>query len=256
MVKFTNGTSKVGMSTYPNCCLHNVKYTRSRLGFHHLSFCITISSMWTLDLLWMDWRGGACGCSWLRWGTASRCQILFNAGEHGKVTRTLVFFLKTKLFKRPTVECHLEYESVKGSKLLFSFSDSVSVFYNFQFSSPLYACVNIELDIYRCAEYNISGVKLHMHIRTVSALHVLLQSNCPPIFTSTKVACLHLNDFMRYNSICHILNYVVLHLPMYLPSKHCHVMSQSHEEMDVILLVYRLIRRGRTRSHALPLCKT
>ena len=107
-----------------------------------------------------------------------------------------------------------------------------------------------------CRIYIISGVKLHMHIRTVSALHLLPQSNCPPIFTSTKVACLQLNDFMRYNSICHILNYMVLHLPMCLPSKHCHVMSQSHEEMHVILLVYRLIRRGRTRSHALPLCKT
>jgi len=103
---------------------------------------------------------------------------------------SFTFFLKTKLFKRPTVKCHLEYESVKGSKLLFSFSDSVSVFHNFPYTSPLYVCVNIELDIYRCAEYNVSGVKLHMHIRTVSTLHVLPQSNCPPIFTSTKVATL------------------------------------------------------------------
>jgi len=166
---------------------------------------------------------------------------------------SLVFFLETKLFKRPTVKCYLEYESVKGSKLLFSFSDSVSVFHNFPYTSVICLCQHW-VDIYRCAEYNVSGVKLHMHIRTVSALHVLPQSNCPPIFTSTKVACLHLNDFKRYNSICHILNCVVLHLPMYLPSKHCHVMS--HEEMHVILLVYRLIRRGRTRSHALPLCKT
>jgi len=53
---------------------------------------------------------------------------------------SLVFFLETKLFKRPTVKCYLEYESVKGSKLLFSFSDSVSVFHNFPYTSVICLC--------------------------------------------------------------------------------------------------------------------
>ena len=42
----------------------------------------------------------------------------------------------------------------------------------------------------------------------------LPQSDCPPTFISTNAACFHL---LRYNIVCYILDYLVLHLPMCLP---------------------------------------
>jgi len=56
--------------------------------------------------------------------------------------------------------------------------------------------------------------KLYMWICTVSALNFLPQSNCP-IFTSTNA---HLNHFVRYNSLCYSLNYLVLHSLMCSPN--------------------------------------
>jgi len=57
-----------------------------------------------------------------------------------------------------------------------------------------------------------------MRICTVSDLHFLPLSNCP-IFTSTDVACLLLNHFVRCNPVCYILNYLLLHSPMCSPNR-------------------------------------
>lgn len=69
----------------------------------------------------------------------------------------------------------------------------------------------------QCVEHN---AKLCMHIRTVSELHFsyIPQSNCPPIFISANVPCLHLNHFVRQNSVCFILNYLVFLSPMCSPN--------------------------------------
>ena len=40
-------------------------------------------------------------------------------------------------------------------------------------------------------------VKLRMCISAISALRFLQQSNCPPMFTSTNVPCLHIKHFVR-----------------------------------------------------------
>ena len=74
---------------------------------------------------------------------------------------------------------------------------------NFPYIFPLYVCVDMGQTV-TDIEYD---VKLRMCISAISALRFLQQSNCPPMFTSTKVACLH---FARYNSVCYILNYLVL----------------------------------------------